>query len=115
MKKIVIILILFLISCSNLKEGEIYKKEFTPKHTQMILMPIIISTGKTTMTSLVPMWFYFPDSYSVGIKKYNEEKKEYETRTIYIDKNVYELVNIGNWYKVCDYDCDEPVKIKMEK
>lgn len=116
MKKYFLFLIITLIvSCSSIKEGEIYEKEFLPYHTEMTLMPIIISTGKSCVPILMPMWFNYPDAYKISFKKFSEKKNKFETRTVYTSKYVFDSSAIGNWYKICEDDCDEQPKIKMDK
>ena len=116
MKKMIICLIAILVSCSGgIKEGEIFSKEFTPAHTAILLMPVVVSNGKTCTTTMVPMCFYYPDSYSVAIKNYNREAKKKDTRIVYIEKQVYDKVNIGQWYCIAENDGDEPVRIKQAR
>ncbi|WP_257311149.1 hypothetical protein [Geothrix fuzhouensis] len=88
-----------------LKEGVVATKEFHPAHTQMILMPMTVSSGKTTTITMVPMFFFYPDSYSVDIKKFNGKK--WERATWWVDRYTYEQIVVGGYYKAKDDDLDE--------
>lgn len=102
MKKLVILLICLVVlfslcGCSNaITEGEVYKKEYRKEHTQLMMLPIVISGGKTTVTSMVPYFIHYPDRYVVFIKAYKD--KEWKTEDFYVSKEVYDGIKIGDMF-----------------
>lgn len=104
MKKIVIITVLILISllvltgCSSkITEGEVYQKEFKPEYTEVRIIPMCISNGKTMHTIMIPFTYRYPDRYIVYIKKYIDN--EWKTANYYVTKEIYETVNIEDQFK----------------
>ena len=69
MKKIVavlvcILLIVSLCGCSNaITEGEVYEKEYREEYTTVMMLPLVISNGKTTTTKMIPYFVHYPDRY----------------------------------------------------
>lgn len=119
MNKMLIIGLFLLVGCSGLKEGEIYDKSFSPAHTELIMMPIVhvISTGNTysTFTTIVPMWFYYPDSWSISYKAFNQKKNKWETAIVWVNQQTYSVANIGMWYKKTEQDFIEQPRIETNK
>ncbi len=97
----------------SLREGEIYDKTFHPAHTTMILMPVTISTGKSTTTTLIPMWFYYPDSWSIDIKKFNGKK--WLKATWWVSEDVYDQAVVGGYYKVTKDDLDDQPRMETDE
>ena len=83
----------------KLKEGEIYSKEFIPSHTRLVVVPTIYSNGETSYTIVHTYLYYYPDSYRVDIRDYNEEREKYDTATYYVTEEVFEQCEIGNVFK----------------
>lgn len=102
MKKIVAVLVcscwlFFLCGCSNaITEGEVYEKEYREAHTQVMILPLIISNGKTISTIMVPYFVHYPDRYVIFIKAYQDE--EWKTEDFYVSKEVYDSTNIGDMF-----------------
>lgn len=98
--------VLFLSSCEKLRYGNVIEKEYHPSWTQTMLLPMVISTGKTTTTILVPYFVYHNESWSIDVKGIGT-KSDTITRTFYIDKLAYDTINIGHFVCVegmCDED-----------
>jgi hypothetical protein len=89
----------------SLREGEIRGKGFRPEHTDMILMPMTVSTGKDVTTTLTPMFFYYPDSYSIDIRKF--DGKRWQEATWWVDRATYDQAVVGGYYRVKANDLDE--------
>jgi hypothetical protein len=107
------LLITCLLACTpSLKEGEIYNKEFYPAETVMIMMPIVISTGRTCITMIIPMWFYYPDRWSINIRKF--DGKEWRTAQWWIDQNTFNMAQIGGMFKYKDGDLDTEPRYECE-
>lgn len=71
-KKILVIIIvlsgLLLSGCGNeLKQGEVYEKEFKPAYDQLMFIPVVISNGKTCMTILTPYFTTIPTGMLLGL------------------------------------------------
>lgn len=106
---LVILMVAAITACSpKIKEGEVVAKEFTPQHTMMILMPVTVSTGKTTITNMIPMLFFFPDSYRIDIRKF--EGGEWIEASWWTDRATYDQVVVGGYF-IADEECwDEQPK-----
>lgn len=102
MKKIICIVIcissvLSLCGCSSaITEGEVYKKEYREAHTSVMMLPLVISNGKTTTTNMIPYFVHYPDRYVVFIKAYQDN--EWKTEDFYVSKEVYDTINVGNMF-----------------
>jgi uncharacterized lipoprotein NlpE involved in copper resistance len=101
-KKIIIVLLvvvtMILGGCSHrLNSGEVYNKEYTPAHTQTMIIPIVISNGKTSETILMPYIYYYPDTWTLKIKDFQDNK--WITDEYYVSKDVYDAVSVGNEFK----------------
>lgn len=72
MKKAIFVLFMcfiFLTGCNKkITEGEIYEKEFLPKETQVVILPMVHTDGKTSYTTYIPMTYYYPDRWRISIK-----------------------------------------------
>lgn len=87
--------IIFLCSCEpKITEGEVIGKEFTPAHTQTMLIPVTHSNGKTSYTTLIPFIYYYPDTWTVTIMGYSDEGEELR-ETFRVTQAVYDDVQIG--------------------
>ena len=93
----------FITSCSpRISEGEIINKQFSPAYTQILVLPVFLYTGKTSTVIFLPMFIAHPDSYRINIKAFNDN--EWKERTLYLSKEVYEKVSIGDWF-ITDCEC----------
>ena len=91
-------LIVCLCACSdNITHGEVYKKEYREKHSQIMTFPLVISTGKTMTTVIVPYWVHYPDRYVIFIKDFNGE--EWVTEDFYVSKEVYDSIEVGDMFE----------------
>nr|DAU83755.1 MAG TPA: protein of unknown function (DUF4969) [Caudoviricetes sp.] len=101
-KSIICFLLLLLIpillsGCQNsITQGEVIEKEFTPSHTEVMLVPLVHSNGKTSYTTLVPFIYSYSDSWKITIQSYDKETGENSTATYRVTENVYNSVEIGS-------------------
>ena len=104
---VLIILLLILTGCtSKISSGEVYQKEFKEAHTEVRVIPLIRSNGKTTYTTMMPYIYHYPDRYIIYIKKF--EDNEWKTASYYTTKEVYESTNIEDQFEyVKDRDLAE--------
>lgn len=120
-KKILVITIvlfgLLLSGCGNeLKQGEVYEKEFKPAYNQLMFIPVVISNGKTCSTILVPYFYHYPDRYVIRIKAFKDN--EWLTNEIYVSQNVYDSIVLGSEFEYVEGRdlLDEPyTREKKEK
>ncbi len=109
---VLLALTMLLISgCGNkLREGEVCGKEYREAYTTIRLMPLTISNGKKTTTRLFPYIIRYPDRWSVTIKAYTEDNREWETAKYWVTKEVFDAVNIGAQFEYDAETCldDEP-------
>lgn len=102
MKKIIsiilcLIIIVSLCGCSDkITEGEVYKKEYKEACTSVMTYPVIISTGKTMSTIIVPYTVYYPERYVIHIKAFVND--EWVTEDFYVSKEVYDSINVGDMF-----------------
>lgn len=95
---LILICLLALTGCSSeITEGEVYQKEFKPEHTEVRVIPVCISNGKTVHTMVIPYTYHYPDRYIVYIKSFVD--KEWKTADYYVTKEIYEIINIGDQFK----------------
>ena len=102
MKKVIgalicLLLVVCLCGCSNeITEGEVYEKEYREAHTTVMMLPLVISNGKTTKTTMIPFLVHYPDRYVIFIKAYQDE--EWKTEDFYVSKEVYDSIKIGDMF-----------------
>ena len=113
-----IILISSLCGCSNaISAGEVYQKVFKEEHTQVRLIPLIITDGNTHRVMQIPYVVHYPDRYVVYVKSFQDG--DLVTEDFYVTKDVYDNISIGDMF---EYDVsrgdlkDEPyTKEKAEE
>lgn len=102
MKKIILlalclIMLLSLCGCSDkITEGEVYEKEYREAHTSLMMLPLVMSNGKTTTTTIVPYIVYYPDRYVIHIRAFVDN--EWVTEDFYVSEEVYNSINIGDMF-----------------
>lgn len=97
MKNIIFLFIcLILISCNKLEEGTIIEKKYEPARTYVMLMPMIIFTGKSTTTIMIPYVIYDNEDFIIKVKGYDNEGK-YREENFYISKIEYDKLNVGQY------------------
>lgn len=102
MKKIILlalclIMLLSLCGClDKITEGEVYEKEYREAHTSLMMLPLVVSNGKTTTTTIVPYIVYYPDRYVIHIRAFVDN--EWVTEDFYVSEEVYNSINIGDMF-----------------
>lgn len=108
MKKYLVLFLTFallvsLCGCGHkLTEGEVYDKEFKGAITQVMIVPVVISDGNTTSTTMIPYMYYYPDRWIIRIREPNGDGT-YVTDEYYTTKEVYDSVNIGDTFSYDPY------------
>lgn len=77
-------------------EGKITKLEFLPESEKAVLTPLVISSGKTVTTSMIPTYIHNPASYRVVIENGNKSED------FFVKKSVYKKLKIGYRFRVDD-------------
>lgn len=96
-----LLLLIILCSCSSvIAEGEVYEKEYREAHTTTMMYPLVISNGKTTTTILVPYVVHYPERWVIHIKSFVDD--EWLTEDFYVEKEVYDVINVGDMFKFDD-------------
>lgn len=110
-------LLISLCGCGHrLTEGEVYEKEYKEAETNVVIIPIVISNGKSTKTTMIPYVYYYPDRWVIRIREPNGDGT-YMTDEYYTAKEVYDSVNIGDTF-IFDPDRDfenEPYTREQQK
>lgn len=84
--------------CSNkITHGEVYKKEHRDAYTTVTMLPLVISTGKSTTTTMIPYTVYYPERYVIYIKDFDGE--EWITEDFYVTKDVFDQISIGHMFE----------------
>jgi len=93
-------------------EGEIYQKVYEPDRTWVMLMPIVIPSGKSTTTILVPMFMHDDEDFIVKIKQYDQTQAKEIKESLYVSEEVYNTVKVGDWFVSGTYDEQKYGKIE---
>ena len=83
----------------GITEGEVYDKKHNAEYTNVMMIPLCISNGKSMTCSPIPYIVHHHENWEVNIKSYNEKEKKYETAIYYVNKEVYDRVKIGDMFK----------------
>lgn len=96
MKKILLLVMVLLLSgCNKLEEGNIIEMEYNEPYTQLMFIPIIVSSGNSTTTMIVPFYVFHPEKWKIKIEgDYNGETR---SETYYISEQRYNELNIGDF------------------
>lgn len=90
-----VILLFSLSGCEpKITEGEVVEKEFSPEHTQRVMVPVVHSNGKTSFTTYVPYFYHYSDKWTITIEGCTEEGETVQ-ETFRVTKEVYDAVEIG--------------------
>ena len=95
-------LIISVIMCSceyKVTSGEVVGKEYQPAYNTTAFMPIVISNGKTTTTTMVPYVIRYSDNWFITIYGYSEKDNKYIEETHRVTKEVYDSVEIGSYFE----------------
>ena len=93
--------------------GVVEAKRYEPPSNFIMLMPIVISNGKTTSTIFIPYVFYDDEDFVVTIGGPNS-KGEYDTKRYYVDKATYNELSVGDYFEASSHD-DEDNHVKLRK
>lgn len=90
------VIILTLAGCGHkITSGEVIAKKYTPAYTTVNYIPLFSSSGKTMITTMVPYFYHYPDTYTITIAGYDEGGEQVE-ETFCVTKAAYEAVAVGD-------------------
>lgn len=115
---ILLTLVVFVLTgCGGqITQGEVVEKNFTPAHSQVVMIPIVHSNGKMTYTTVVPMVYHYSDSYTITIEKWDAEDEEIKRATYRVNEEVYAAVSIGDEFSYEeDMKASEPEYTREEQ
>lgn len=93
-----ILLMLLLTSCgSQIKEGFIIDKSFSPAHTVTTTVSQPVVCGKTIIIVPRTQAFHYDDEWNIVIEGVNEEGEK-EKREIEVSEETYNSLEIGDYY-----------------
>lgn len=113
MKKIIFISLMcltLLAGCEQkITEGEIYEKEFRPEETEVIIVPMVHTNGKTSYTTPMPIVHHYPDRWRIAIRSIEKnDDGDYDTADYYTTEEVYSNCKVGDMFSYDeDRDCEE--------
>lgn len=112
---IIAVLTVMLTSCApKIKEGEIYAKNYHPAHTAIVTITVVNSCGKVTTTSLIPVLFYYPEAWEISYRAFNEKSHKWDSATVWVSHETYDMAKIGAWYERTDADLDDQPRVRQK-
>lgn len=97
-----LLFLLLLTGCgAEITEGEVIQKEFTPAHTQLIMIPVVYSNGKTTHTATIPYIYSYSDKWTITIRAYSADGEEIR-ETFRVSEQVYDETELGSEFIYTD-------------
>ena len=89
-------------------EGEICHLEYKEAYTTTVIIPITMYNGKSTTVICVPYIRTYPDRWYVKVRRFNNDKQDYEYDDCYVTEECYNKLNMGDWFVYnSDYCFDE--------
>jgi hypothetical protein len=87
-----------LTGCNQLEEGTVVDKHYEPMEQNLVLMPLVMSNGKTTTTTMIPYFVTDNEDYVLHIKGIYRGEEVIEK--VYTSKECYEQMQNGDkWTK----------------
>ena len=119
MRRIALLVLMFLllVGCgAKITSGEVIDKKYTKAHTQVIMVPLVMSNGKTTTTTIIPYLYHYADRWEITIRQYDAENGAEVTATYSVTQDVYDAVNLHDEFVYNkDMEPEEPEYIRERK
>ena len=91
-----VLTLLALAACEGeITQGEVKSKEFIPAHNQIMMVPIVHSDGRTSYTTWMYYTYYYPDTYTIPIEKWDKKEGKNRQARYEVTKEVYDAVSVG--------------------
>jgi len=84
----------------EITDGIIITKIYEPATEEMSLLPIAVPSGKSTSIMLIPYMIYDDEDYIIEIQKVMDNRNVPVSRRLYITKEEFDSVNIGDTFVV---------------
>ena len=112
---IIIIITILLYGCNRIKEGQVIEKWHEPESMDLVLLPMTIINGKSTIVIMTPHYIYDGEDFCIKVKGINKKGDEV-IKKFYIEKESYDSLKVGQ-YICIDGDCldDDPTYKKVRK
>ena len=88
-----------------MKYGNVVEKWHEPESHYMMLMPMTISTGKSTTTMIIPYYIHDNEDWCIKVTGIGV-KGDTITRTYYVDEMAFDTLSVGEFICV-DGACDD--------
>ena len=97
-----LLLLLPLQGCAGAKisMGEVYEKQHEPEDDSLVMIPIVSSSGKTSLTTMIPVVVHDDEDWIVCIRQWNDEEQRFDTNRLSVTREVYEQVALGDWFSL---------------
>ena len=89
--------ICLLTACEELTEGVVVEKNYHKEETYVSFIPMVISTGKTTITNIIPMVIHHPESWEIIIEGEFEGKVTQEN--YFVTNGFFDGIKVGDYFK----------------
>lgn len=99
LKKIFVLFIvaMMLIGCTDgITAGEVYRKEYIPGGTSIVMMPVVTVIGGKSIITYQPKTTYHAERWVIHI--WANEDGERKTAEIYVEKSKYDKIEIGDYF-----------------
>ena len=77
---------------SRIAMGEVYNKQHEPEEDCVVMIPIVSSNGKTSITTMIPTVVHDDEDWILCIRKWNEEEQRFDTNRLFVTRELYEQV-----------------------
>lgn len=84
----------------KITSGVVVDKTFKPARTVTQMSPLIIPTGKSIRTIMIPRTVRYSEAYTITIETRDSESGETERATYKVQKSVYDSLKIGDFFSV---------------
>lgn len=107
-----------IVGCAkDITDGEIVGKEHRSESTVMLMMPLTscrqINRVSSCHTTLIPMFFHYPERWSVQIKKFDGEK--WRRATWWVDREAFDQVTVGGYFETSDAFLNEEPRERVAR
>jgi len=96
MKYLMIFLLFALVSCENIKYGNVTSKQYRPEMTWVSIIPIPHTIGKVTVTTMIPIIHHRNESWVINVSGIGDKGNKMED-CFYVDKIAFDTISIGQF------------------
>lgn len=110
-----LLICVILTGCNRLEEGVVVDKHYEPTEQIVTILPLVMSTGTSVTTIMMPYTMIDNEDYVLHIKGVYKGKEVVEQ--VYTSKECYEQMRVGDrWTKTqyCSFSDNNNVKERRE-